>query len=51
MNLIAKYEPISRGYYGGEIGILTSDGCLDTAITIRTAHFKQDGTVIIQAGA
>lgn len=51
VNLIVKYEPISRGYYGGEIGILTSDGCLDTAITIRTAHFKQDGTVIIQAGA
>ncbi|MDP2103901.1 MAG: chorismate-binding protein, partial [Candidatus Gracilibacteria bacterium] len=51
VSLIAKYEANSRGYYGGEIGILTPDGHLDTAITIRTAHFRGDGTVTIQAGA
>lgn len=51
VNLIVKYEPVSRKYYGWEIGILTPDGHLDTAITIRTAHFRQDGTVTIQAGA
>lgn len=49
--LIEKYEPTSRGYYGGEIGILTPDGTLDSAIMIRFAHFQKDGTVTIQAWA
>lgn len=49
--LIKKYEKQSRWYYGGEIGILTPDGNLDTAILIRMAHFEADGTVTIQAGA
>ncbi len=49
--LIKKYEKQSRGYYGGEIGILTPDRTLDTAILIRMAHFEKDGTVTIQAGA
>ena len=49
--MIAKYESFSRRYYGGEIGILTPEGNLDTAINIRTAHFEHDGTVTIQAGA
>ena len=49
--LIKKYETRSRGYYGGEIGILTPDNHLDTAILIRMAHFEPDGTVTIQAGA
>lgn len=49
--LIKKYEKQSRRYYGGEIGILTPDGNLDTAILIRMAHFEGDGTVTIQAGA
>ncbi|MDD2694048.1 MAG: chorismate-binding protein [Candidatus Gracilibacteria bacterium] len=49
--LIKKYEKQSRRYYGGEIGILTPDGDLDTAILIRMAHFDADGTVTIQAGA
>lgn len=46
--VIKKYEPASRGYYGGEIGILTPDGSLDTAILIRMAHIKKNGTVKIQ---
>lgn len=49
--LIERYEDRSRKYYGGEIGILTADGHLDTAIMIRSAHFQADGTVTIQAGA
>lgn len=49
--LIKKYETRSRGYYGGEIGILTPDNHLDTAILIRMAHFRPDGTLTIQAGA
>lgn len=49
--LIERYEDRSRKYYGGEIGILTADGHLDTAIMIRAAHFESDGTVTIQAGA
>lgn len=46
-----KYEKQSRRYYGGEIGIITPGGILDTAILIRMAHFESDGTVTIQAGA
>lgn len=49
--LIKQYEKQSRKYYGGEIGIITPDGILDTAILIRMAHFESDGTVTIQAGA
>jgi phenazine biosynthesis protein phzE len=49
--LIERYEDRSRRYYGGEVGILTADGHLDTAIMIRSAHFQADGTVTIQAGA
>ncbi len=49
--IIMKYEKQSRKYYGGEIGIITPDGILDTAILIRMAHFESDGTVTIQAGA
>jgi 2-amino-4-deoxychorismate synthase len=49
--LIERYEDRSRKYYGGEIGILTADGHLDTAIMIRSVHFQADGTVTIQAGA
>lgn len=55
--LIAQYEPQSRRYYGGEIGIYRQprtavpDGDLDCAILIRGAEIFGDGTFHIQAGA
>lgn len=50
-HIIKKYEEQSRGYYGGEIGILKPDGTLDTSILIRMAHIRPDGDCVIQAGA
>lgn len=47
---IAQYEWESRGYYGGEIGILKPDGDLDTAISIRMAHFIGN-SVRVRSGA
>lgn len=55
--LIAKYEPQSRRYYGGEIGLYRQprtdvpDGDIDCAILIRGAEIFGDGTFHIQAGA
>lgn len=42
MELIEQHEPQRRGYYGGAVGYLTLDGNLDTGITIRTAHVKNN---------
>ena len=50
MELIAKIEGHKRGFYSGSIGYFGFDGNMDSAITIRTALFK-DGNVFIQAGA
>ena len=36
MQLINDYEPTSRGWYGGAIGLLGFDGSINTAILIRT---------------
>lgn len=49
--VIKKYEKESRGYYGGEIGILKPDGSLDTAILIRMAHIGSSGSFKIQGWA
>ncbi|MBK66520.1 MAG: hypothetical protein CMP22_00110 [Rickettsiales bacterium] len=50
--IIAKNENISRGYYGGEIGIYNpDDDTLDCSIFIRGAHLRGDGTFSIRAGA
>ncbi len=54
--VIARYEPDSRRYYAGEIGIYHQprgpepNGDLDAAILIRCAEFTQDGTFHVQAG-
>ncbi len=49
--IITKYETQSRGYYGGEIGILRKDNTLDSAILIRTAYISGKGQVRVPAGA
>ena len=49
--IIAKREPESRRYYGGEIGVIDEKGDMYSAILIRTAEIFQDGRIAIQAGA
>ena len=54
--IIARYEPVSRRYYGGEIGFYFEprgdepDGDLDSAILLRCAEIFNDGGFIVQAG-
>ena len=55
--IIAKYEPCSRRYYSGEVGIYLPASAvpsgkaeLDCAIALRCAEIFQDGTFAIQAG-
>lgn len=55
--IIAKYEPTSRRYYAGEIGIYTSESAsssgiaeIDCAIALRCGEFFPDGDFAIQAG-
>ncbi|MBI4412275.1 MAG: anthranilate synthase component I [Deltaproteobacteria bacterium] len=50
MEIIEELEEKKRGIYGGCVGYISYTGNLDTAITIRTALFK-DGKIYIQAGA
>jgi anthranilate synthase component 1 len=50
MQLIDKYEPARRGYYGGAIGFLDFRGQFNHAIMIRT--FLSKGNILYyQAGA
>jgi anthranilate synthase component 1 len=50
MELIAEYEPVARGLYGGTVGYFAKNGNMDQAITIRTIVF--DGQEYsFQAGA
>ncbi|MET0155908.1 MAG: chorismate-binding protein [Rickettsiales bacterium] len=56
--VICKYEPESRRYYGGEIGIYdylgrasgAEYGNMDVAIFIRCAEIDKDGEFRVQAG-
>jgi phenazine biosynthesis protein phzE len=54
--IIHKYEPESRRYYAGEIGIYSNprtdipNGDLDCAILIRCAEIDGDGKFRVQAG-
>lgn len=50
MELINKYEPTSRSYYGGCIGFMGFDGTCISAIMIRTFLSRQN-TLTYQAGA
>ncbi len=53
--MIAKYEPMGRGYYGGALALITRDVTdnfsLDSAILIRTAYLDSVGNVEIKVGA
>jgi len=50
MELINKYEPTARSYYGGCIGFMGFDGSCIQAIMIRTFLSRQN-TLTYQAGA
>ena len=50
MELIDKYENVSRNFYGGAIGLLAANGDVNMAIVIRTALSHQ-GKLTYQAGA
>lgn len=50
MQLINKYEPTSRGYYGGCIGFMGFNGNFNHAIMIRS-FLSKDNTLYYQAGA
>jgi anthranilate synthase component 1 len=50
MQLIEKYEPTSRGYYGGAIGFMDFKGNYNHAIMIRT-FLSKDHHLHWQAGA
>lgn len=50
MQLIDSYEPQSRGYYGGAIGMMGLDGAFNHAIMIRT-FLSRNNTLFYQAGA
>ena len=50
MQIIAQYEPSTRGFYAGALGYVGYDGNMDTCIMLRTALLK-NGQIHIQAGA
>ena len=50
MELINKYEPTPRYYYGGAIGFMGFDGSCNHAIMIRT-FLSMNNTLFYQAGA
>jgi anthranilate synthase component 1 len=50
LQLIEKYEPTSRGYYGGAIGFMDFSGNFNHAIMIRT-FLSKDHSLHFQAGA
>ncbi|VFP81892.1 anthranilate synthase component 1 [Buchnera aphidicola] len=50
MQLIAQYESVRRGVYGGSIGYFTGKGSFDACIIIRSAFIKNN-IASIQSGA
>jgi anthranilate synthase component 1 len=55
MEIIDELEPSQRGPYGGAVCVFGYDGNMDSAITIRSAVFREGGggarRVSVQAGA
>ncbi len=50
LELINKYEPHQRGFYGGCIGVIGFDGSFNQAIAIRS-FVSKNNTLFYQAGA
>lgn len=56
LKLIDQYEPISRDYYGGAVGLIQPNGDINTAIVIRsilsmnnTLHYRAGAGVVIDS--
>ncbi|HZN17504.1 MAG TPA: anthranilate synthase family protein [Micromonosporaceae bacterium] len=53
--VIVRHEPGGRGYYGGAVALFGRDpagrSTMDSAIMIRTAEVRRDGTLRIDVGA
>ncbi|HET8662303.1 MAG TPA: anthranilate synthase family protein [Micromonosporaceae bacterium] len=53
--VIVRHEPGGRGYYGGALALFGQDpaglSTMDSAIMIRTAEVRRDGTLRIDVGA
>lgn len=50
MQLLDELEPQRRGFYGGCVGYFSTQGEMDSCITLRTALIKE-GKLHLQAGA
>ena len=50
LELLAKFEPQARAFYGGAVGFISSNGNANMAIIIRSALSKNN-TLYYQAGA
>jgi anthranilate synthase component 1 len=50
MQIIDDFEPTSRGFYGGCIGLISSSGDINHAIMIRSIKSHQQ-ELVYQAGA
>lgn len=50
MQLIDKYEPQRRGFYGGAVGFIGLDGSINLAILIRS-FLSKNNKLFFQAGA
>jgi anthranilate synthase component I len=50
MELIGKFEPTTRSYYGGAVGFMGFEGSCNHAIMIRT-FLSRENTLTYQAGA
>jgi len=50
VQFVEEHEASPRNWYGGAVGHVGFDGCLNTGLTLRTVHIK-DGVAQIRAGA
>ncbi len=50
LELLTRYEPCMRGFYGGAVGFIHPNGNMNLAIIIRSA-FSSDNMLRYQAGA
>ena len=51
MQIIDELEETKRSVYGGVVGYIGANGCMDFAIAIRTIVVGNDGVAHLQAGA
>jgi len=50
IQFVEKQEESPRNWYGGAVGMIGFDGCLNTGLTLRTVHIQR-GIAKVRAGA